>query len=156
VKNGVPVGAARSLALIGDLRGMSPEFIRALNFQKYGLSLGIGIGVPIPILDEEMMKCVSIRDDQIFAPLLDYSVASRNRKPIKEINYADLRSGCVELYGKQVKTSSLSSYFKARIIAKRLKKWIDDGEFMLTQPVAMMPKERAQKPLEVLSKEDVV
>ena len=155
-KNGVPVGAARSLALVGDLRGMTTEFIRALNFQKYGLSLGVGIGVPIPILDEEMMKFVSIRDDQIYAPLLDYSVASRTRKPIKDINYAELRSGCIELYGKQVKTSSLSSYYKARIIAGRLKKWIEEGEFTLTQAVAPMPKERTQKPLDVVSKEDVV
>lgn len=155
-KNGVPVGAARSLALVGDLRGMTTEFIRALNFQKYGLSLGVGIGVPIPILDEEMMKFVSIRDEQIYAPLLDYSVASRIRKPIKDINYAELRSGCIELYGKQVKTSSLSSYYKARIIAGRLKKWIEEGEFTLTQAVAPMPKERTQKPLDVVSKEDVV
>jgi uncharacterized protein (DUF39 family) len=155
-KNGVPVGAARSLALVGDLRGMSPEFVRALNFQKYGLSLGLGIGVPIPILDEDMMRSVSIRDDQIFAPLLDYAVQSRNRKPIREINYADLRSGSIEFQGRQVKTSSLSSYYKARIIAGRLKKWIEKGEFTLTQPVAPMPKERAQKTLEVLSKEDVV
>jgi uncharacterized protein (DUF39 family) len=156
MRNGVPVGAARSLALIGDLRGMTTEFVRALNFQKYGLSLGLGIGVPIPILDEEMMRSVSIRDDQIYAPLLDYSVASRTRKPIKEINYSDLRSGCIELYGKQVKTSSLSSYYKARIIAGRLKKWIEEGEFTLTQPVAPMPKERAQRSLEVMSKEDVI
>ena len=156
VRNGVPVGAARSLALVGDLRGMSTEFVRALNFQKYGLSLGLGIGVPIPILDEDMMRCVSIRDDQIYAPLLDYSVASRTRKPIKEINYAELRSGSIELHGKQVKTSSLSSYYKARIIAGRLKKWIEEGEFTLTLPVAPLPRERAQKTLEVLSKEDVV
>ena len=135
---------------------MSPELVRALNFQKYGLSLGLGVGVPIPILDEEMMKCVSIRDDQIFAPLLDYSVASRNRKPIRDISYADLRSGCIELHGKQVKTSSLSSYYKARIIAGRLKKWIEAGDFTLTQAVAPLPKERSQKPLEVMSKEDVV
>jgi uncharacterized protein (DUF39 family) len=155
-RNGVPVGAARSLALVGDLRGMSPEFVRALNFQKYGLSLGLGIGVPIPILDEDMMRCVSIRDDQIFAPLLDYAVQSRNRKPIREINYAELRSGSIEFQGKQVKTSSLSSYYKARIIAGRLKKWIEEGEFTLTQAVAPMPRERAQRPLEVLSKEDVV
>jgi L-aspartate semialdehyde sulfurtransferase len=155
-RNGVPVGAARSLALIGDLRGMSTEFVRALNFQKYGLSLGLGIGVPIPILDEEMMRCVSIRDDQIYAPLLDYAVQSRTRKPMKEINYADLRSGSIELFGKQVKTSSLSSYYKARIIAGRLKKWIEEGEFTLTQPVAPLPRERAQKPLDVMSKEDVI
>ena len=35
-----PGGAARSLALVGDLSGMSTEFVRALNFQKYGAVAG--------------------------------------------------------------------------------------------------------------------
>jgi len=154
-RNGVPTGASRSLAVVGDLRGMSTEFVRALDFQKYGPSLGVGIGVPIPILDEDMMKCVSVRDDQIFAPILDYAVQSRNRKPMKEVSYAELRSGSVELAGKRVRTSSLSSYFKAKQIAETLKRQMLKGEFLLTRPVAMLPAERAQMPLDLHSREEV-
>ena len=120
-----------SLALIGDLRGMSTEFVRALNFQKYGLSLGLGIGVPIPILDEDMMRCVL---DQRRA---DLRPAARLLGAVTQPQ-ADqgghTTPNCVpariELYGKKVKTSSLSSYYKARKIAGRLKKWIEEGEFL--------------------------
>ena len=154
-RNGVPTGASRNLAVVGDLREMSTDFIRALDFQKYGVSLGVGVGVPIPILDEEMMKCVSIRDDQIFAPVLDYAVQSRTRKPMKEVSYAELRSGSIELAGKKVRTSSLSSYAKAKQIAELLKKQMLEGEFLLTRPVAMLPTERAQKPLDLHSREEV-
>ncbi|MBM4237019.1 MAG: hypothetical protein FJ151_00860 [Euryarchaeota archaeon] len=154
-KNGVPVRSARTLAVVGDMREMSAEFVRALIFHRYGISLAIGIGIPIPILDEETMKSVAVTDRDLFAPVLDYSVQSRNRKPIKEVSYAELRSGSIELLGKKVKTSSLSSYHKARVIADKLKKWIKEGDFLLSEPVEKLPEERTFKPLEVISKEEV-
>jgi L-aspartate semialdehyde sulfurtransferase len=155
-RNGVPCSAGRNLAVIGDLRGMSTEFVRALNFHGYGLSLAVGIGVPIPILDEEVMRAAAVTDEEIFAPVLDYAIQSRNRKAMMEVSYAQLRSGTVELFGKKVKTSSLSSYYKARIIAKRLQAMIEEDQFILTKPVAPMPAERVQRPLEVCSREEVL
>ncbi len=154
-KNGVPVSASRTLAVIGDLKQMSSEFIRALSFKNYGVSLAVGLGVPIPILDEDVMRAASVREEQIFAPVLDYAVQSRTRKPIREISYAELRSGSIEINGKNVKTSSLSSYAKARQVAETLKKQIAKGEFLLTQAVAGMPEERIQGPLDVHSQDEV-
>ena len=155
-RNGVPVGSARSLAVIGDLRGMSPDFLQALTFTGYGISLAVGIGIPIPILDEDLMRSAVVRDDQIYAPVLDYAIQSRTRKPIAEFSYAELRSGSVELFGKKVRTSSLSSYYRARVIAQTLKRMITEKEFLLTQPVAPLPAERLSRPLDVVSKEDVL
>jgi len=154
-KNGVPTRSSRTLAVIGDLRDMSTDYVRALNFPRYGISLAVGIGVPIPILDEQMMKCVSISDKDILAPVLDYSVQSRTRKPVKEVSYAELRSGAIELFGKKVKTSALSSYYKARQIAEKLKASIAKGDFLLTEPVKKLPEDRAFNPLEIVSKEEV-
>ena len=154
-RNGVPTGAARNLAVVGDLKEMSTEFVRALILNKYGTTLGVGIGVPIPILDEGMMKCVSIRDEEIFAPVLDYSVQSRGRVPIHEVSYSELRSGSIEIGNRRVRTSSLSSYALARRIAETLKRSLEKGEFLLTQPVARLPAEREQKALDLHSREEV-
>jgi uncharacterized protein (DUF39 family) len=153
---GAPMGGARNLATIGDMRGMSPEFVRALNLPGYGVSLALGVGVPIPILDEEVLKATAISDEQLFAPLIDYSVQSRNRKPLKHFSYAELRSGRVELFGKEVRTSSLSSYLKARQIAETLAERIESGEFLLTEPVAPLPSDKGVGTLEVRSKEEAV
>ncbi|HIH76311.1 MAG TPA: hypothetical protein HA343_03220 [Methanomassiliicoccales archaeon] len=155
-KFGAPLGGARNLATIGDMRGMSPEFVRALNLPGYGVSLALGVGVPIPILDEEVLKATAISDEQLFAPLIDYSIRSRNRKPIRHLSYAELRSGRVELFGKEVRTSSLSSYLKARQIAETLAERIENGEFLLTEPVAPLPADRGVGTLEVRSKEEAV
>jgi len=148
-RNGVPAAAARALAVIGDLKQMTPEHIRALYFTKYGCSLGVGIGVPIPILDEEVARAAGVTDDQIFAPLLDYAVQSRNRKPMMEVSYAQLRSGIIDIDGREVRTSGLSSYKKALAISRELKEWILQRKFYLSRPVDTFPGERAQRPLDV-------
>ena len=41
--------------------------------------------------------------------------------------------------GKKVPTAPLSSLARAREIAQTLKKWIQDGAFLLTEPVALLP-----------------
>ena len=74
---------------------------------------------------------------------------------IREVSYAELRSGTIEINDKKVKTSSLSSYAKARQVAETLKKQIANGEFLLTQAVVGLPEERIQKPLDIHSQEEV-
>ncbi|MFA5313656.1 MAG: homocysteine biosynthesis protein [Methanomassiliicoccales archaeon] len=156
IKNDVPAAAARALAVIGDLKQMTPEYIEALYFTKYGTSLGVGIGVPIPVLDADVLKAAAVQDKDIYTSVLDYATQSRARKPVKQVNYAELRSGKIEIGGKEVRTSSLSSYYKARAIAMTLKEWIEKGEFLLTRPVELLPKEQVQRTLEIRSPEEVV
>ena len=63
----------------GDCKKMTPEFIRGVAFTKYGTTLYVGIGIPIPILNEEMVKKVAIRDEEIFVPIVDYGGPRRDR-----------------------------------------------------------------------------
>jgi len=152
--DGVPKRAAGSLAVIGDLKQMSPDFIRGLTFARYGTSLGVGIGVPIPILDEEMAKACAVTNDQIYAAVFDYSQQSRARSVLKEVNYSELRSGEIELKGKHVPTSSLSSLYKARQIASMLKSQIQKGQFMVEKPVQNFMLDRVFKPLDVRTEKE--
>jgi uncharacterized protein (DUF39 family) len=138
---GIPKVPAGTLALIGDLKQMSPQWLRGVSMRGYGVSLAVGVGVPIPILNEEIFRRVSASDEEITAPVVDYSDAYPNRKGdiLAEVTYAQLRSGEIELLGKKVPTASLSSYYKAREIAIILKNWIKEGAFLLTQPVQPIP-----------------
>ena len=52
--HGVPMGNARTLAVMGEMREMSSEFLRGAYFEKYGVTMYVGIGVPIPLLDEDL------------------------------------------------------------------------------------------------------
>jgi L-aspartate semialdehyde sulfurtransferase len=139
--NGVPRRGAGTLAVIGDLKQMKPEWLVGTSMLGYGCTLTVGIGVPIPILSEEILRYTMVSDAEILAPIVDYSEAYPQREPdiLGEVSYAELKSGRIKVQGKDVPTSSLSSYVKAVEIASILKKWIEAGEFLLTEPVAPLP-----------------
>ena len=140
-ENGMPKKPAGTLAVIGDLKQMKPEYLRGVSMQGYGATLTVGIGLPIPILSEEILKYTTVTDADIVAPIVDYSEVYPQRKPdvLGEVSYAQLKTGTIEVKGKKVPTSSLSSYPKAVEIANILKEWIKKGEFTLTEPVTRLP-----------------
>ncbi len=154
--DGVPKRPAGSIAVIGDLKQMSPEWIKGLTFTRYGASLGVGIGVPIPILDEEMAKSCAVTNNQIVTAVFDYSQPTRSRNVLREVTYAELRSGEIEVKGKKVPTSSLSSLYKARQISQILKNQIVKGEFALDRPVQNFSLDRVFRPLDVRSEREAM
>jgi uncharacterized protein (DUF39 family) len=140
-ENGVPKRPAGTLAVIGDLKQMSNKWLKGVSFVGYGTTLSVGIGIPIPILSEETLKYAAVKDADIYAAIVDYSDAYPNGKTdiVGEVNYAQLKSGEIEVKGKKVPTSGISSYSKAQEIAEILKSWIKKGDFTLTEPVAKLP-----------------
>jgi len=148
-ENGVPIGGAGTLSLIGNLKEMSGEYLKPAVFKNYGVSMFVGVGVPIPVLDEDIARFVAVRDRDIKTVLTDYGVPSRSRPALKTVNYEELKSGLVELSGKKVRTAPLSSLFTARKIAAVLKEWIRRGEFLLQEPAAPLPANAKVKPLQI-------
>jgi uncharacterized protein (DUF39 family) len=138
---GVPRRGAGTLAVIGDLKQMSPRWLVGTSMLGYGSTLTVGIGVPIPIISEEIISHTAVKDEDIFAAIVDYSEAYPQMNPdiVGEVSYGELRSGSISVKGKQVPTASLSSYHRALEIANTLKDWIIRGDFLLSEPVAPLP-----------------
>lgn len=139
--NGVPKEGAGTIAVIGNLKEMSPEWLTGASILGYGISLFVGIGIPIPILDEDMARFTAVKDADIYAQVYDYSMdyPKGNPKPIAEVSYQDLRSGTIIIDDKKVITAPLSSYYKANQIANILKDWIEGGKFLLGEPQQNLP-----------------
>ncbi len=154
--NGIPYSPAGSLALIGNLKEMSPEFLKACTFHGYGVTMFVGIGIPIPVLDEEMIEFLKIKDENIYTEIFDYSVQRRNKPSYGKVNYKQLRSGKIKINGKSVQTGSISSYSKALEITNVLKEEIENGKFYLTASVAPLPLEEKSNNLDILSKEELL
>lgn len=141
LENGVPVGGAGTLALIGDAKKMSARYIKAAIYEKYGVSMFVGVGIPIPILDEDILMKTAIRNRDIQTVLVDKS--GKENLNIR-LNYEQLRSGVVEIRGKKVPTAPLSSLKFAREIASELKRQVQQGDFILTEPVEKL-KAKSQR-----------
>ncbi|MFH0822304.1 MAG: homocysteine biosynthesis protein [Pseudomonadota bacterium] len=139
--NGVVMGGAGTLAVRGDLKGMSPKFLRGASLTGYGSSLCVGVGVPIPVLNEEIARFTSVSDEEIAVPVVDYGVDYPDGvgQPLGYTTYAALRSGEIEINGTTVSTSPLSSYPAAKEIAETLREWIKSREFTLGEAQALLP-----------------
>jgi uncharacterized protein (DUF39 family) len=138
---GLPRVPAGTLAVMGNLKNMSPKWLRGASFPGYGATLAVGLGIPIPILNEEILAFTAVTDADISSPVVDYSEADPNGKPdiLAEVTVAQLKSGEITINGKKVITSCLSSYARAREIALLLKDWVAAGTFLLAEPVAPLP-----------------
>lgn len=153
---GIPQSNAGTLAVIGDLKQMDRRFVRAAVMYKYGITLYMGIGVPIPVLDEEMAEAVCVRDEDILTTIVDYSVPRRSKPNFGQVSYKQLRTGFIELKGKKVPTVPLSSVERAREIAGVLKSWIQQGKFLLQEPIEPLPADQTVKSLEIVTGEEIV
>lgn len=139
--NGVPTKPAGTIMVQGDLKQMSAEWLRGVSFRGYGCSLAVGLGIPIPILNSEMAAYTGVSDGDLFTQVVDYGHDYTHgiARSYGEVSYKDLKSGEIIVNGKPVKTASLSSVIKAREIADILKKRIVSGNFLLNEPVKLLP-----------------
>jgi len=134
---GIPVTNAATIAVMGNLKEMSPEYLQAVYYEKYGVSMFVGIGIPIPILDEDMARRVSVRNSQIETSVLDYGTVGTPK--LEQVNYEQLQSGFIRVKGQKVRTAPVSSLAKARKIADNLKYMLQNGKFEVTRPVQLFP-----------------
>jgi uncharacterized protein (DUF39 family) len=139
--NGVPREGAGTLAVVGNLKEMNPEWLTGASILGYGTSLFVGVGIPIPVLDEEMARYTAVKDADIYAQVYDYSMDYPKGSPVSlaEVSYQDLRSGLIMIDNKKVITAPMSSYYKANQIANILKDWIEAGKFLLGESQQNLP-----------------
>ena len=83
--------------------------------------------------------------------MVDYSAdyPQRTGKVLCRVSYEELKSGEIQVQGRKVEVGSMSSYSKALEIAAILRDEIKRGEFLLSEPLAPLPREQAMRPLEI-------
>ncbi len=146
-EHGIPKGPSATLALIGDLKSMDPDFIRAAYFRQYGVSLYVGIGVAFPVLDEDIARSLSIQNRDITTVLCDYG--KKDAPVIREVTYEELYSGSIDILGKKVVTSPISSIAQSRKIMEILKEKVNQGIFTLTEAVVPIGHKEGVRPLRI-------
>ena len=149
--NEVPREGAGTLALTGNMKEMKARFVRGVSLMGYGVSLALGVGIPIPILGPEILRYTTVRDRDIYAPLIDYSgdYPQRTGKVLAHLSYEELKRGEVTVQGKNVPVGSMSSYSRALEIATLLQDEIRRGEFLLSRPLRPLPARQSMGSLKI-------
>ena len=142
-----PAGGFGTLMVTGDMKQMSQDYLRAATMTGYGVTLYVGLGIPLPVLDLDVVRATAVRDEDISVDILDYGVPSRSRPVVRSATYAELRSGSVEINGEEIKTSSLSSFRRARKVANELKVWVEKGSMQLALPTRHIDPARQAQPM---------
>jgi L-aspartate semialdehyde sulfurtransferase len=141
MENHTPKRPAGTLMLQGDLKLMSPRWLKGISMQGYGATLAVGVGIPIPILNEEMAAYTGIADKDIYTQVVDYAYDYSHgiARNYGEVSYAQLKSGTIDVNGNPVPTAPISSVVRAREIAQTLKQWIEEKKFFLEKPITQIP-----------------
>jgi uncharacterized protein (DUF39 family) len=129
---------------------MDAYWVRGCYLKNYGPSLMLGVGVPIPVLNESVIQHCAVKDNEIVAPVVDFSIPRRVRPTFGLVTYAQLKSGKITIEGKVVRVAPLASIARSREVAETLKGWLEAGKFFLTEAIAPLPTDRrflAQDPI---------
>lgn len=142
---GIPMGAARNLAIKADAKTADPRFLAAARVAGYGVSLIIGVGFAIPVLDADMARRLAVRDEDISVLVRDYSRV--DRPVVLRTDYRALRSGSVTVQGVDARTSCSSSLAGARRLALELKRRVLEGSFPVRPPIDSLSCRSSPGPL---------
>jgi uncharacterized protein (DUF39 family) len=101
----------------------------------------VGVGIPIPILDADMAWFTGVDDCDILMPVKDYGHDYPNgvNRILQHVAFEELKSGEVKVLDTTVEAVPLTSLNLSLEIADALKKWIQEGTFLLTEPVETIP-----------------
>ena len=140
-EHGIPMSPAGTLMLKGDMKQMDARYVRGVSIVGYGCSLNLGVGIPIPILNEEIAGFTGVSDADIQVPVKDYGHDYPNGLPrvLGHVTFEELKSGEIEVGGKKIASVPLTSYTMSLEVADKLKDWITEGKFLLTEPVEDIP-----------------
>ncbi|MFW9844472.1 MAG: homocysteine biosynthesis protein, partial [Candidatus Thorarchaeota archaeon] len=142
-----PSNGFGTLMVQGDLKKMKSSLIKGATMTGYGPTMFVGVGVPIPIINVDVARSAGVSDADITTSVYDYAVPSRDRPKLASVNYEELKSGMIEVNGKEVRTSPISSFKVARDIANQLKDLIGNKKFYLTEAVTPLSSKDTAFPL---------
>ncbi len=140
-ERGLPLTASGTLMVKGDLKQMDARWLRGLSLTGYGCSLMVGVGIPIPILNEEIAWFTGVDDSDILMPVKDYGHDYPNgvNRILQHVTFEELKSGEAKILDNRVETVPLTSLTMSLEVADTLKKWIEEGRFLLSEPVEPIP-----------------
>ena len=131
-----------------DLHALEPGWVRPCFFEAQGSALLVPIAAPVALTDAATALQAAAADGQLEAPILDLSVPRRLKPGFGSVTYAALRSGRIEVEGRELRTAPAHSPRLAEAMARELVRRLEEDTFPLRLPVLPLSPRPALLPLE--------
>jgi len=131
-----------------ELRELRPEWIRPCFFEGHGSGLLVAIAAPIPLISAAVARQACLGDDQLEAPVLDFSIPRRLKPSFGYVAYSQLLSGVIQVDGRQLPCFPAHSPRLASGMADLLIDQLRSGRFPLRLPLEPLPQRSGLIPLD--------
>jgi uncharacterized protein (DUF39 family) len=148
----LPSGHARVpgavAAVSADLHQLRSEWVRPAFFEGHGSSLMVAIAAPVPLIDLTVARQAAAENDQLEAPVLDFSIPRRIKPGFGGMPYSQLLTGRIQVDGHQLSCAPAHSPRLAAGITLELIERLCQGRFPLRLPAVPLTRRSALIPLE--------
>lgn len=148
----LPSGHARGPGAVAavsvDLAELRAEWIRPCHFEGHGSALLVAIAAPVPLINLAVARQAACRDDQLEAPVLDFSIPRRIRPSFGFVPYSHLLAGEIQVDARRLRCAPAHSPRLAEDIGAGLIQLLRDGSFPLRLPLLPLSDRPGLIPLE--------
>jgi uncharacterized protein (DUF39 family) len=148
----LPSGHARVpgavAAVSADLHELRGEWVRPTFFEGHGSGLLVAIASPVPLINATVALQAAAENDQLEAPVLDFSIPRRVKPGFGGMSYRQLLTGRIQVDGHQLRCAPAHSPRLAEGIAAELIERLRSGHFPLRLPALPLSSRSALIPLD--------
>jgi uncharacterized protein (DUF39 family) len=148
----LPSGHARGpgavVAVSVDLQEVRAGWIRPCFFEGHGSALMVAIAAPVPLINLAVARQAACSDDQLEAPVLDFSIPRRIRPSFGFVPYSQLLAGEIQVDARRLRCAPAHSPRLAEEISSGLIQRLRDGSFPLRLPLLPLSDRPGLIPLE--------
>lgn len=135
-------------AVSADLHELRAEWVRPTFFEGHGSGLLVAIAAPVPLINATVALQAAAENDQLEAPVLDFSIPRRVKPGFGGLPYSQLLRGRIQVDGHQLSCAPAHSPRLAEGIAVELIERLRSGHFPLRLPALPLSSRSALIPLE--------
>jgi L-aspartate semialdehyde sulfurtransferase len=139
-------GACAALSV--DIHDLQPRWLRATQTEAEGTGLLVAIAAPVPLINLGVARQAAAGEHDLQAPVLDFAIPRRVRPSFGRVSYAALRSGQLNLEGRQLTCAPGHSPRLAEEIGAELAEQLRGGRFPLRLPLQPLTARAALLPLD--------
>ncbi len=137
-----------TVAAAVNLQGLQRQWLKPCWFEGHGAALLIAVAAPVLLLNEKQARQAAVPDENLEAPVLDFSIPRRIKPSFGTVSYGALLKGKIQVDGRLVRAAPACSLNFGDSHTELLSQKLKDGSFPIRAWDAPLEAEGSLHPLD--------